>query len=214
VAGPPVADRIVLRAADANLDIPREIAAQLGSYLDLLARWNRRINLTALPVDPATDAAIDRLIIEPLVAARRVRPDDRLVVDIGSGGGSPAFPLKIAVPSLQMVLVESRTRKSAFLREAVRRLGLHDVSVETCRAETLAASLALLGRVDLVTLRAVKAEPRLWSVVASLLRPCGRVFWFGGEPALPTADFDVLESEAANPDAIRLAVLELRQGAG
>ncbi len=60
-------------------------------------------------------------------------------MDVGSGGGSPAIPLKLAVPRLRLTMVEAKARKSAFLREAVRHLGLEQRSVETARYEELLA---------------------------------------------------------------------------
>ena len=145
----------------------------------MLAKWNRSVNLTAFDLDSPTDDAIDRLIVEPVAAAAHTLPGDRLAVDIGSGGGSPAIPLKLVLPDLHMVLVESRTRKCAFLREAIRELGLKDTTIECRRAETLTERADLRERVDLLTLRAVRADVRLWQTFQGLLRSTGRVFWFG-----------------------------------
>jgi 16S rRNA (guanine527-N7)-methyltransferase len=195
----PLASRLVEQSSRAGLRLSADTAERLAAYLELLARWNRRINLTALPVDPPSDGAIHRLILEPLAAAPLVASTDRLTIDIGSGGGSPALPLKIAVPALRFVLVEARARKSAFLREAVRHLDLAHVSVETCRAETLAGSGALAAAADLVTMRAVRAAPALWSTIDALLSVNGRVFWFvdrasGAEPDARFVPIDVAGS--------------------
>jgi 16S rRNA (guanine527-N7)-methyltransferase len=175
-----LATRIAERSSLAGVKVSPETIQKLHAYIELLARWNRRINLTALAVDPPTDEAIDRLLVEPLVAAGRIRLDDRLAVDVGSGGGSPAIPLKLAARHLRMVMVESRARKSAFLREAVRALGLPDIEVANCRLEELAARGELRGAVDLVTMRAVGPSDALWTEIRALLGPAGRVFWFGG----------------------------------
>ena len=162
-----------------SINLQPEALEQLDAYLRLLGKWNRRVNLTAFDLDVPTDDAVDRLIVEPVAAAVHVLPTDRLVVDIGSGGGSPAIPLKIAVPWLRMVLVESKTRKGAFLREAIRELALLDMTVETGRAENLPERADLRECVDIVTLRAVRADRRLWQTFQALLRPHGRMFWFG-----------------------------------
>ena len=177
--------RIADRASRVGIAIETGVSQQLAEYLQLLARWNRRINLTALKVDPPTDEAIDRFLIEPLVAAGRIEPSDRLAVDVGSGGGSPALPMKIAAPALKMVLVESRVKKCAFLREAVRHLGLTDVTVENERVEDLATRSELQGAADLVTMRAVAPGHELWGSIRALLRPGGRLFWFGGRADEP-----------------------------
>ena len=175
--------RIARRAAKAAVALPSDLADRLSAYLELLAHWNKKINLTALELDPPDDAAIDRLIIEPLAAARHVLPVDRLVIDIGSGGGSPALPLKLAVPRLRFVLVESRVRKAAFLREAVRHLNLGDVGVENARVEDLTSREDLRSAADIATLRAVRFDSPLFGCVKGFLRPRGRAFAFvAGEP--------------------------------
>lgn len=168
--------------------VPSGVTAQHQAYLALLAKWNATVNLTALKVDPPDAAALDRLIGEPLRAARFVRPDDRLAVDLGSGGGSPALPLKIACPGLRFVLVESRERKCAFLREAVRTLELTHVEVEQLRLEDLRRRDDLKGRVDLVTMRAIRAYGQTWRLINWLLGPDGQVLWFGGSRSnVPTS---------------------------
>jgi 16S rRNA (guanine527-N7)-methyltransferase len=176
--------RIQTRGRCAGAAVDDEVAVRLAAYLDILARWNRTINLTALDIEPPSDEAIDRLVIESVVAAKHVRPDEHVVLDVGSGGGSPALPLKLALPRLQFVLVESRVRKAAFLREAVRHLELRDVVVENRRLEDLDRSL----EVDLVTLRAVRCDAALIAAIRRLKRSTGRIFWFGSEEsALPVS---------------------------
>lgn len=200
---------ITRRVSAARLSVDSGVIEKLGAYVELLARWNKKINLTALPLNPPTDQTLDRLIVEPLIAAGRVEASDRLAVDVGSGGGSPAIPLKLAASHLRMVMVESRTRKSAFLREAVRELGLPDVEVANCRLEELTAQGELRGVVDVVTMRAVGPSEALWAEIRALLGPAGRVFWFGGvstgtgyPPGMRT--FEVVPT----PPASQLLILE------
>ena len=152
----------------------------LTDYFCLLAKWNSQINLTALPAGSAADSAIDRLLVEPIVASRLVSAIDKLAIDLGSGGGSPGFPLKIGAPQLRTVLVESRERKCAFLRDVARSLSLKNVEVVNARFETLSSRVDLAGLADLVSFRAVRADPSLWATVGGLLKPGGRAFWFGG----------------------------------
>jgi 16S rRNA (guanine527-N7)-methyltransferase len=174
-----VAARIVRRATRVGLRPPAPLTSALTAYLELLARWNRKINLTALPVEPLSDEAIDRLVVEPLVAAGHILANDRLVIDVGSGGGSPAIPLKLAVPRLRFVLIEAKARKSAFLREAVRQLGLDGVTVENRRIEELLTRTELHEEADVITVRAVRMDGRFLNALQAFLRPGGRVFWFG-----------------------------------
>lgn len=172
---------------------------QLVAYLWLLAKWNAKINLTALPVDPPTDQAIDRLLVEPFLAARHVSKSDRLVIDLGSGGGSPGIPLKIAVPSLRLVMVEAKVRKSAFLREVVRQLSLEGAEVVNARFEELLTRVDLHESANLVTVRAVRADQRLWGTAQAFLRPGGRIFWFTSADGSRAAVLPPLSIESTEP---------------
>jgi 16S rRNA (guanine527-N7)-methyltransferase len=184
---------ILSRAGAAGIAIGPELSGRCSDYLDLLTKWNRRINLTALPLDPPTDAAIDRLIIEPLIASTLVRPDDRVCIDVGSGGGSPALPLALAQRNLQMLLVESRARKASFLREAIRHLAVGTAAVENCRLEDLAKQPARHGGADLVTMRAVRLTSALVLTLGQLLRPKGRFLFFGDLAASDIYPLEVID---------------------
>jgi 16S rRNA (guanine527-N7)-methyltransferase len=163
----------------AGARVSPEQAAGLARYLDVLRKWNQKSNLTAFELSPPSDAAIDRLIVEPIVASRRLLPADRLLIDIGSGGGSPAIPLRLMAPQLRVVLVEARTRKSAFLREVVRQLGLEGTDVENRRFEELAGRSELQGKADVVTMRAVRIGSVFWVNTRNMLRLSGRLLLLG-----------------------------------
>ena len=203
-----VAEAIIRRASLAGVGVSSPTAASLAAYLALLARWNRTINLTALEVSPPSDVAIDRLIVEPLAAAALLRDADRSVVDIGSGGGSPAIPLKIVRPDLRFVLVEMKVRKSAFLREAIRHLSLRDIDVETTRVEELAGRDAMRERFDVATLRAVRADRGVSSAIHQLLGPGGRLLWFGGAPEIAPHGFRLNAASSANVPSGHVVVLQ------
>lgn len=171
--------RAGVRVSDAQLD-------QLAGYLGLLDKWNQRMNLTALD-DP--DAAVDRLVVEPTVAAAAVDANARVLVDVGSGGGSPAIPLKIARPDLSLTMIEVKTRKGVFLREVVRHLGLSSCTVETSRFEAVFGRPDLQGAVDVISIRAVRAEPEHLRLFGEVLRDGGQQLWFlsgaQGTPYVP-----------------------------
>lgn len=171
-----LSERLCARAGGAGLVLDPETAGRLAEYVELLLRWNRRVNLTALD---DTDDGLDRLVIEPLLAARYVPDDAESAIDIGSGGGSPALPIKIARPGLFVRMVESRGRKSAFLREAVRRLGLADVVVESSRHEALRGRPGLREGHDVLTVRAVRVDRRVVDDLQGFVRPGGRMLVFG-----------------------------------
>jgi 16S rRNA (guanine527-N7)-methyltransferase len=150
-------------------------------------------------------------LIEPVAAARYLSKDSPVWFDLGSGGGSPAIPLKLARPGGQLTMVESRERKAAFLREAVRALGILNTTVEAARIESVAAIPRLAGTADLITVRAVRIDPALVEAIRTLLRFGGQVVLFGtkrDEFPVPMG-FEVAEidSEASGDLARTLIVL-------
>lgn len=162
------------RAAAARIVITASQIAQLEKYYELLRRWNARMNLTALALEGLPDKTIDRLFIEPLAAARYVSSQPITWVDIGSGGGSPAIPLKVVRPHAHLTMTESKGRKAAFLREVTRALELKAVDVQSSRFEALFDLDRPRITADLITLRAVKAD-------SELLRLCRTALKLGGE---------------------------------
>lgn len=179
MSGRDLMDRIRRRARQAELQLEPPLLAGLEAYYQLLAKWNAKVNLTAFPLSPAgADEAVDRLLLEPVAAARYLPATARTVLDAGSGGGSPAIPLKLAVPAIALRMVESKTRKAVFLREAVRVLNLTNTVVETSRFEELLARPELHEALDVVTVRAVRIEPRVLMTLQAFLRPKGQLLLF------------------------------------
>lgn len=176
-------DRLSRRARRAAVTVAPELAERLEAYYRLLSNWNLRINLTGLNLAEVSPEALDRLLIEPLVAARHVPLSAARMLDVGSGGGSPAIPLALAVPRLQTVLVESKTRKSVFLRETIRALDLTSASVVTARFEELLSRPDLHEAQDLVTLRAVRLETRTLMTLQAFIKPGGLAFLFRSSTA-------------------------------
>ena len=170
--------RLTRRASRVGLFLPDEISEKLIVYYELLERWNRKINLTALN-EP--DEAIDRLLLEPVLAARHLPLGSPMfLMDVGSGGGSPALPLALmAGGRVRLTMVEVKTRKSAFLREAVRHLGVV-AEVENHRFEELLARPELHERFDAMSIRAVRVETKMLMTLQAFLRPTGVLLMFRG----------------------------------
>jgi 16S rRNA (guanine527-N7)-methyltransferase len=169
---------------------------QLEAYYRLLSHWNRKINLTALSLEPLCDDTVDRLLIEPLAAALHVSHAPGEWFDLGSGGGSPAIPLKIVRPLLGLTMVEARGRKAAFLREVMRDLALSDSAVVNERFESLEDRTDFRGVASLVTVRAVRVDSILLRVSRHLLsRAGGRLFLLGrGKPQEGLSQFKTVEA--------------------
>jgi 16S rRNA (guanine527-N7)-methyltransferase len=140
----------------------------ISMYVDLLLRWNERVNLTAIR-EP--EEIVTRHFGESIFAARQLftQPEAGAgtmahVIDIGSGAGFPGLPIKIWAPHIHLTLIESNQKKSTFLREVVRHLSLADVDVFAGRAE---AYLGTKG--DVVTFRAVERFDSVIRIAANLV---------------------------------------------
>jgi 16S rRNA (guanine527-N7)-methyltransferase len=199
--------RLVRRASKINLFLGDSLAERLAAYYELLVRWNRKINLTSIE---DVDEAVDRLLLEPLVAVRHFPGGINRLLDIGSGGGSPAIPFKLALPEMQLTMVEVKARKSAFLREAIRQLGLEGAEVETARYEELLARPELHEAFGAVSLRAVRTETRVLTTLQAFLGDGGTLILFRGPegPAVPATIVLPLEWSGTYPlvDSLRSRV--------
>ena len=196
-----VRDKLARRAQRAGVSFAPSVAEGLAAYFELLQKWNRKVSLTALPVEDAGDEAIDRLLIEPALAAKSLPSPDSSIIDVGSGGGSPAIPLRLVAPGTSLRMVESKTRKAAFLREAARVLQLQRTEVDAVRFEELLARPELHETMDVVTLRAVKVEPKTLAALQSFLRLGGLLFLFGTS-ANPIADKATPQLTAMNTQVL------------
>ena len=126
-------------------DWPR-VYAQLSIYLELILKWNARINLTAIRTP---EEIVRRHFGESLFAGLRLGACQTLL-DFGSGAGFPGLPIQLLRPDVAVTVAESRSRKAAFLHEVTRSLDL-PAEVWAGRVEAMPAS----RRFDTVTLRAV-----------------------------------------------------------
>jgi 16S rRNA (guanine527-N7)-methyltransferase len=157
----------------------------ISTYIDILLRWNPRINLTAVR-EP--EQIVTRHFGESLFAARCLFPatDKRRtthnrVADLGSGAGFPGLPMKILAPEIHLTLIESNHKKTTFLREVVRALDLTRVDVQNARAESVTQTFGL------VTVRAVERFAHTLPVAAALVAPGGRLALLMGASQLESA---------------------------
>jgi 16S rRNA (guanine527-N7)-methyltransferase len=134
-------------------------------YARLLSSWPGLVN------GPAEPLVEDSLVLVPHLASHREQ--DLRLVDVGSGGGMPGLPLKLALPALRVTLVEADRRKAAFLTAAAARLHL-DVEIVPERAET-AARGGLREAFDVATCRALAAPAVALELCLPFVRPGGRL---------------------------------------
>lgn len=142
--------------------------AQTLIYIDLLLKWNSRINLTSVrrPEDIVT-----RHFGESFFAASQLLASEEAtsVIDLGSGAGFPGIPLAMAFPEAHVTLVEAASKKAAFLNEVIRALQLTNAKVFNGRGEDCTA------RANLVTLRAVEKFEATVPLASGMIEPQGRL---------------------------------------
>ena len=153
-----------------------DVWPKLEIYLYLLSRWSKKVSLVSRQDWSvlATKHLRQALMMVPVVASS----PRRLVMDLGSGAGFPAIPLKIALPDSYFMLVESRRKRAHFLREVVRSMGLDRIEVVNDRVENLDPVGA-----DLVTARAVASPDKLLDLVRRHLSPHGWILSTLGKDA-------------------------------
>lgn len=161
---------------------------RLAAYLDTLAAWSARVNLTGAR-GPAERA---RLLVGSVLAAAALPASGRLV-DVGSGNGSPGLVLALLRDDLEVTLLEPRARRWAFLREAARAAGRSGVRVLRLRHDAYPGPPA-----ETVTLRALALPP---AELRPLVRPGGRLVVFGVRPE-PGPGFEPAPEGAALPGGI------------
>ena len=183
VPNPYHAERSQRRSEEPVAILSGTLLKDISTYIDLLLRWNARINLTAIR-DP--EEIVTRHFGESFFAARHLFPGAARVgtaapgggakpsfsvhvADLGSGAGFPGIPIKLWAPHVSMTLIESNQKKATFLREVVRSLRLTDVDIQNTRGEDL------LQTYDVVTLRAVERFTQALQVAARILAPNGRL---------------------------------------
>jgi len=154
------------------------LAEAIRKYMELLLRWNQKISLTSI-----TDSQeiLQRHFAESMFAARAIPIVRGRLVDIGSGAGFPGLALKLVAPELEVTLIEANMKKSVFLAEVLRTLGLGGVRIISKRIEELSD---LEGGADFVTCRAVRQDKHLLAWARSALAEGGKfVLWVGTEDA-------------------------------
>jgi len=176
-----------------GIALPEAAQLKLLAFRDLLLKWNRTYNLTALrdPQQAVSHHLLDALAILPHVGAGPL-------LDVGSGGGLPGIPLAIARPDLSVTLVDTVQKKAAFLQQAVIELELKSVAVHHARVEEMRGQYAQISS------RAFAELARFISLTHHLLAPGGR--WLAMKGALPDDEFEALPAGSEVEAIIPLAV--------
>jgi 16S rRNA (guanine527-N7)-methyltransferase len=151
---------------------------QVQRYISLLLLWNQKISLTSIE-NP--QELVSRHFGESLFGAKFIENRPCRLADVGSGAGFPGLALKIALPELQVVLIEQDTRKATFLNEVIRALNLANVKVLRSSYEALPPEVS---NFDAIVARAVGDHKSLLKWAAARLSEFGQaVLWIGAEDA-------------------------------
>ena len=153
----------VLLAARGLATLDAVLCDRFHDYLALLLRWNARVSLTSVR---DINGILSRHFVESIACAQALPAGIRTLLDFGSGAGFPGIPIALCRPEMAVTLAESQGKKAAFLREAIRVLGI-SIGVSNQRAEKLDV------RFDCVVLRAVDRMKEAVQGAARLIAPRG-----------------------------------------
>jgi 16S rRNA (guanine527-N7)-methyltransferase len=209
-APPHITDQQVAQALSPfGVSLASDQIAIVREYILLLLKWNQSISLTTV-TEP--DEILSRHFGESMFAAQTRPVENCRLADVGTGPGFPGIPLKILVPSLKLILIESNKKKYAFLCEVVRALGLKDVEVLPERFEQIRPEKFA---VELISARALGEFKELIRWSAKALTPGGNLLlWLGAEDTtrIVTIPDWVWEPAIKIPDSQRRYLLIGRSG--
>jgi 16S rRNA (guanine527-N7)-methyltransferase len=193
---------LLARAPEMGVSLTEAQADKLLDYLDLLQKWNKAYNLTAVRERSAmlTQHLLDSLSIVP-----HLPPGDLL--DVGSGGGLPGIPLAILQPERSITLIDTVGKKVAFLKQAAIALGLKNLEAVSDRIESWVPPAAHAAGFTLVSARAYATLNTLVGQTRRLLAKNGG--WFAMKGVFPDAEMAELPSDIVVKAVIPLQVPDL-----
>lgn len=187
------ATRLAAGLTRLGIELTTEQNEKLLAFRDLLLKWNKTYNLTALrdPEQAISHHLLDSLAILPHVG-------NGPLLDVGSGGGLPGIPLAIARPELSVSMVDTVQKKATFLQQAAIQLGLKNVTVHHARVEQLAGHYAQISS------RAFAEIGLFTSLTRHLLAPGGR--WLAMKGIRPDDEIATLPADIVVNQIIPLHV--------
>jgi len=162
---------LISGAAELGLTLNQGQLDRFQTYYEELTDWNRRINLTS--ITGFEDVQLKHFLDSLTLVMTLERQGDARFIDVGAGAGLPGLPLKIILPVIKLVLLESRRKKAAFLSHLVDELGFSDVEVVASRAEEAAHLGHFRESFDVVLSRAVAPLPALVELALPFVRTGG-----------------------------------------
>src|SRR5271156_4754662 len=169
-----ISDELRTYGVSATVDVRSAIRA----YIPLLLRWNRRVSLTTV-TDPLQILRFH--FGESMFASRVIADRNGRLADVGSGAGFPGVPLKLLIPTLDIVLIEPNAKKAAFLAEVVRELRLEGVEIYRGHFDSLTAASGF----DYLTARALGMHGEFVQWSSTVISVGGSlILWLGEQDAV------------------------------
>ena len=150
-------EKLIQGAEQLGLALSAEQSRQFQLYYEELVEWNKRINLTAITAYDEVQLRhfLDSLTLVPALEDMPWAKGDFALLDVGTGAGMPGIPMKLFLPRIRLVLLDSVAKKTAFLKHVTAKLGLEDVEIVTGRAEEVAHQSDYREKFELVVSRAL-----------------------------------------------------------
>jgi 16S rRNA (guanine527-N7)-methyltransferase len=196
------------RAAQFNLSLTEFQLRAFQIYNRELIAWNQRVNLTRIvePEEITVKHFLDSLSVYQVLPDL---PQNFSIIDVGSGAGFPGLPLKIAMPNIQLTLLEATTKKTKFLQHIVDTLQLNEVTVLAARAEEVGRQAAHREQYDVALARAVASLPVLAEYTLPLVRVEGLVIAQKGQHLAEEVEAAIRASEMLGGQLDRILPVEV-----
>lgn len=184
-----------------NISLEEHKIAQLLAFVQLLEKWNKAYNLTAIRNKEAMIGLhlLDSLAVAPYIQGPRI-------IDIGTGAGLPGIPLAIYYPEMQFTLLDSNAKKTRFVQQAILELGLKNISVCHTRVEQYQPEQSF----DTVITRAFASLPDILQLTTRLLSDSGILLAMKGQatdvPEIENAQTTIIPIQVPDVDAERCLV--------
>jgi len=184
-----------------GVELSVEQLALFDLYQRELLKWNAKTNLIS---EKTAGEIVTRHFLDSLTAARYISPANARIVDVGCGAGFPGIPLKIALPSIQLYLLETNRKKVSFLKHILRLLNLEAAFTLHDRTENIIRTDAWREKFDIVISRASLKIPELLPLGTYFLVPDGLLITLKG-PAVAA------ELDRALADGISSKIYQIYQ---